>query len=79
MTQRPAKLHLLPEELYPATRMLTDEIPDKKVVIDDMPQMVSFVYEMYMQKIKSFPQPVPEVIEVSFKCKYFLLCIGINL
>lgn len=59
LTQRPTKLHIYPVETYPGTRLLTESISQKEheKIINDMPQMVGLVYDMYMEKIKSLPQP----------------------
>ena len=62
LTQRPNKLHLLPDEKYPTTRPLDEPIKEEPLVIEDMPQMANFVYKLYVKKIEEMqaenPAPV---------------------
>ncbi|KAL6255928.1 hypothetical protein P5V15_013168 [Pogonomyrmex californicus] len=51
LMQRPLKLQLLPQELYPTER-LNDAVPSTvPMEIEDMPHMAKFVYDYYMEKV----------------------------
>lgn len=51
LMQRPLKLQLLPQEIYPTERP-NDAIPSTTPMeIEDMPHMAKFVYDYYMEKV----------------------------
>jgi len=51
LMQRPLKLQLLPQELYPTERP-NDTMPTTMPMeIEDMPHMAKFVYDYYMEKV----------------------------
>ena len=51
LTARPLKPHLAPSETYPAERR-ADESPKKPpVIIEEMPHMAQFVFDMYRHKV----------------------------
>lgn len=55
LLQRPTDLRLLPDETYRTERLSNQEekdVPDA-MVINDMPQMVTFVYELYCKKVEA--------------------------
>ncbi|GAB6024502.1 hypothetical protein CHUAL_009656 [Chamberlinius hualienensis] len=52
LTERPLKLHLVPNEMYPNSRKLGDELETAATVIEDMPQMANYVYQMYQQRME---------------------------
>lgn len=49
---RPMSLELVPNEVYPGTRDNSSR-PAKTLVIQDMPHMASFVYDLYHQKVNA--------------------------
>lgn len=57
LMQRPLKLHILPQETYPAQRLNEESPPagllSQPVIIEDMPHMAKFVYDYYMEKVSS--------------------------
>lgn len=51
LMQRPLKLQLLPQELYPSERP-NNAVPSMvPMEIEDMPHMAKFVYDYYMEKV----------------------------
>lgn len=51
LMQKPLKLQLLPQELYPTERP-NDAVPlTAPMEIEDMPHMAKFVYDYYMEKV----------------------------
>lgn len=56
LTSRPTKLHLLPQEIYPTQRLISDANKQDVLIINDMTQMANFVYTYYMEKIKQLQQ-----------------------
>ncbi|CAG2105695.1 unnamed protein product [Medioppia subpectinata] len=65
LTQRPLYLHIVPTEEYlNSIRKVTDSLPDDQtVVIENMSQMVQFVYQFYQQKIDEWKTHKPEMFE----------------
>jgi intron-binding protein aquarius len=65
LMQRPSTLHLIPAEEYLRSSRKIGDITtdDKTLVIEDMPQMVAFVYQFYQQKIDEWKTTKPEVFE----------------
>ncbi|KAI9551525.1 hypothetical protein GHT06_021858 [Daphnia sinensis] len=54
LLQRPTDLRLLPEETYRTERLSTEEPDtDAVMVINDMPQMATFVYDLYRKKVEA--------------------------
>lgn len=64
LTQRPLQLHLFPHENYSTKRELSDK-PSKEesFIIEDMPNMVQFVYQFYQKKIEEWKRDKPEIFE----------------
>ncbi|CAH2328296.1 RNA helicase aquarius [Pelobates cultripes] len=56
LTARPLQLHILPAETYPTQRKNGDLLPYPAQVIKNMPEMASFVYNMYMHMMQSSQQ-----------------------
>ncbi|KAE8587504.1 hypothetical protein XENTR_v10021996 [Xenopus tropicalis] len=52
LTARPLKLHILPGESFPTQRRNVDIPPYSAQVIKNMPEMATFVYNMYMQMMQ---------------------------
>lgn len=50
--QRPYKLHLAHGELFPTERA-THEKPQRRLIMEDMPEMAKYVYQFYMETIKA--------------------------
>ncbi|CAG2165096.1 unnamed protein product [Oppiella nova] len=65
LMQRPQTLHLIPAEEYlQSSRKIGDiTTDDKTLVVENMPQMVAFVYQFYQQKIDEWKTSKPEVFE----------------
>jgi intron-binding protein aquarius len=75
LLQRPTDLRLLPEETYRTERLSTQEPDaDAALVINDMPQMATFVYDLYRKKVEAIAKDP----NVSFILKLFLSLDGIN-
>ena len=53
LLQRPTDLRLLPEETYRTERLAGQEDVPDAMVIDDMPQMATFVYDLYRKKVEA--------------------------
>jgi hypothetical protein len=54
LLQRPTDLRLLPEETYRTERLSTQEPDaDAAMVMNDMPQMATFVYDLYRKKVEA--------------------------
>lgn len=51
--QRPTDLRLLPDETYRTERLSTQEDFPDAMVIQDMPQMATFVYDLYRKKVEA--------------------------
>jgi len=51
LMQRPLKLQLLPQELYPTERPNDAVSSTVPMEIEDMPHMAKFVYDYYMEKV----------------------------
>lgn len=66
LLQRPTDLRLLPEETYRTERLSTKE-PDEDaaMVINDMPQMATFVYDLYRKKVEAIAKD-PNVSSLNF-------------
>ncbi|KRZ07965.1 Intron-binding protein aquarius, partial [Trichinella zimbabwensis] len=45
---RPRKLIIIPNEAWPTKRLVNEASPYCELTIDDMPQMVNFVYDLYV-------------------------------
>lgn len=50
--QRPMNLHIAPHEIYPTERC-NNVPPAGSIEILDMPQMATFVYDFYMERIQA--------------------------
>ncbi|CAG7823151.1 unnamed protein product [Allacma fusca] len=61
LDQRPSKLHLYPSEIYSTKRPVEEKVEADPLVINDMPHMANFVFEIYMQKIKELEALNPPV------------------
>lgn len=64
LTQRPLLLQLIPSEEYPCNRSIK-YLPsnEETLTVENMPQMVQFVYQFYQQKIEEWKTKKPEVFE----------------
>lgn len=51
LMRRPQELALLPNEVYPTTRLNDQEPSEKPLIIKDMPSMHDFVYKFYLNKV----------------------------
>lgn len=49
--KRPLDLHLVPNEIYPGTREINDEIKNP-TIITDLTQMSQFVHAFYIEKVQ---------------------------
>ncbi|XP_023293066.2 RNA helicase aquarius [Lucilia cuprina] len=63
LTMRPQKLKLVENESYPTTRMTNDNPEEKIITINNMTQMTEYVYEMYMKKMESIKDQLPNNVE----------------
>ncbi|XP_077992997.1 RNA helicase aquarius-like [Glandiceps talaboti] len=52
LMQRPLQLHLIPSESYPPTRKVTDPVRSPPLVVQNMPHMAQFVYNLYKDKMR---------------------------
>lgn len=50
---RPTELHLLPDEMYPTERNISNDITETPSIINNMTQMADFVYKLYMKKVEA--------------------------
>jgi intron-binding protein aquarius len=50
---RPLKLHIVPQETFPAQRLNISAPQKAAQEVEDMPQMAAFVYEFYIQKVQA--------------------------
>jgi intron-binding protein aquarius len=50
---RPLKLHIVPQETFPAQRLSTSVPQGAPQEVEDMPQIAAFVYEFYIQKVQA--------------------------
>ena len=58
LMERPLKLHLAVNELYPSTRPV-DQVPkDPPLEVQDMPQMAQMVYDYYIQRVQAMKSAV---------------------
>ena len=63
LTNRPQKLELLTNESYPTNR-LSDAKPDTHPkILNEMSEMVQFVYEFYTQKMEQWQKEKPEIFD----------------
>ncbi|XP_066245723.1 RNA helicase aquarius [Euwallacea similis] len=53
LTQRPTKLHLLLNELYPTQRLNSEQPSAPSMIVEDMTHMANFVYQYYMDRVKA--------------------------
>ena len=65
LLQRPTVLHLLPKETQPTRRAHDDPLPDEPLVIQDMQQMASFVFDFYRTRVAAIASD-PNVRRVCF-------------
>lgn len=56
LLKRPTKLHLLPDEMFPAERKLTDKIECESKIIENMSEMADFVYKLYLKRINAMKE-----------------------
>lgn len=66
LLQRPTDLRLLPVETYRTERLSTQEPDaDAALVINDMPQMATFVYDLYRKKVEAIAKD-PNVSRITY-------------
>lgn len=56
LLKRPTKLHLLPDEIFPSERKLTDKIENESKVVENMTEMADFVYKLYLKRINDMKE-----------------------
>lgn len=56
LLKRPTKLHLLPDEIYPSERKLSDKIEDDTKVVENMTEMADFVHKLYLKRINDMKE-----------------------
>jgi hypothetical protein len=61
---------LHPTEKYPTSRPIEEKYSEEPVVVQDMPQMAKFVYELYMQKLETVSKEEAEKVKVCVKASY---------
>lgn len=58
--QRPQKLCILPQEVYPTERLTSDKVDDKDIkLVENMSEMAEFVYNLYMSKMEEMKGTLP--------------------
>ncbi|KAI1289575.1 RNA helicase aquarius [Halotydeus destructor] len=63
LTSRPQNLHLVLSEEYPTERAVTSDLSEKPRIIEDMPDMVQFVYQFYQERVEKWQKEKPEMFE----------------
>ena len=53
LAERPAQLHLCPEERHPTVRPVSAPPRQAPFIAADMPHMAQFVYDMYMERLRT--------------------------
>lgn len=58
LLKRPTKLHLLPEEIFPGTRKLSDDNKNESEskIIENMSEMADFAYKLYLSRINDMKE-----------------------
>lgn len=56
LLNRPTNLHLLPDEIFPGERKLTDKIESEPKIIENMSEMADFVYKFYLNRINDMKE-----------------------
>ena len=67
LLERPNELLLLPKETYPAERLCDAPVPENPLVVKDMQQMATFVFDFYKEKVETISKDP----NVSFPFLYF--------
>lgn len=56
LLKRSTKLHLLPDEIFPGERKLTDKIETEPKVVENMSEMADFVYKLYLKRVNDMKE-----------------------
>ena len=57
LAERPSQLHLCPEERHPTVRPVSAPPRQAPFIAADMPHMAQFVYDMYMERLRTGEVP----------------------
>lgn len=60
LLQRPTNLHIFPEEEYEPLCISDRKNP---IIMEDMPAMVRFTYELFQKKLEEWKHKKPEIVE----------------
>lgn len=69
--ERPLKLHLAVNEIYPSTRPVDQSPAEPPLEVQDMPQMAQFVYDYYIQRVQAMKSAF-YVCSFSFHCIFIV-------
>lgn len=61
LLNRPTKLHLLPDEMFPSERKLTDKIEVEPTAIENMSHMADFVYKLYTKRVNDMKENMESI------------------
>lgn len=60
LTERPQKLQLVENEIYPTNRLTNEQTTDNVITMNNMSQMAQYVYSMYVDKLDTIKDKLPK-------------------